>query len=98
MSKTTTKVPVSIGDVIFVVPSKVNYELNIINKHEECNRTYEQKISSIQWWSNDRYLIQTCDGLNQVLNDTQGEIWFTDKVNAEWKLERLKENAQYLYC
>lgn len=97
MARTIIKVPVGIGDTIFVIPNKVNYELNIINNYEENNRVYEQKISSIQWWSNDRYLIKTCDEMCAVINDTQNEIWFLDKCNAEYRLEKLKKNARYLY-
>ena len=96
MAKTKINIPVSIGDTIFVIPSKVNYELNIINGYEGNNRVYEQQISSIHWWRNDCYLIKTCDEVCVVRSDTQDEVWFLDKCNAEYKLIQLKENASYL--
>lgn len=96
MGKTIIKIPVNIGDTIFVIPSRVNYDLNIVNEHEENNKIYEQKISSIQWWSNECYLILTCDGICSVRSDTQDEIWFLDRCNAEYKINQLKEQASYL--
>lgn len=96
MGKTIIEVPVSIGDTIFVIPSRVNFDLNIVNGHEEDNRVYEQKIDCIRWWNNNKIMIYTCDSMYCVSKDTQDEIWFLDKCNAEHKLNQLKEQASYL--
>lgn len=90
--KTIIEVPVSIGDTIYVVPSKTNFELNIINNHEESNKVYEQVVSSIQWWNNNRYCVMTCDGMECHNSDAEGKTWFTEQSLAHWKLDRLKES------
>ena len=41
--------PVKIGDTIYVVPSKTNYEINIINRHSELNKVYEYIVSEIRY-------------------------------------------------
>lgn len=39
------KLPCKIGDDVYQIPSKVNYDLNVLSKHEENNRVYHQKVS-----------------------------------------------------
>lgn len=84
------RLPCKVGDIIFVIPSQVNYDINIVNRHEENNRVYEQRVHSIQMWSNDRYLLTTCDGLCSVLSDFYKETWFLTKEEAEQALAEMK--------
>ena len=81
------ELPCKIGDTVYVIPSKVNYELNILNHHEENNRVYEQTVHSIQMFSNYRYVLATCDGLCSILSDFYKETWFLTREEAEAALK-----------
>ena len=42
------ELPCGVGDTVYVIPSEVNYKLNIINGFGENNRVYEQVVSRIE--------------------------------------------------
>lgn len=88
------ELPCKIGDTVYVIPSKVNYELNIVNHHEENNRVYEQKVHSFQMFSNHRYVLTTCDGLCSILSDFYKETWFLTREEAEMAEAALKAEAE----
>ena len=81
--------PVKYGDTIFVIPSKVNYDLNILHNREENNRVYEQVIGHITIWKDD-YMLYTCDGLCAVRSKAYKDTWFLTKEEAEEKLKELR--------
>ena len=83
------RLPCKVGDVIYKIPSKVNYDLNIVNKHPENNRVYEQPVYSIQMWNNYTYVLNTCDGLDCVRSDSFKETWFLTREEAEKALEEM---------
>lgn len=82
------EVPVNIGDTIYVVPSKVNYQLNVINGHEENNRVYHQVVDHIAIYIGGYYL-STCDGLSGVIEQSYSETWFLTEEEAQRRLEKL---------
>lgn len=41
------RLPVKIGDDIYKIPSKANYDLNVLNGYKANNRVYHQKVYSI---------------------------------------------------
>lgn len=84
------RLPCKVGDTVYVIPSRVNCALNRLNGHSENNRVYVQRVHSIQMYSNDRYLLTTCDGLQSVLSDYYKETWFLTKREAEAALEKVK--------
>lgn len=79
--------PTKFGDTIYVIPSKTNRDLNIINGFSHLNRVYEQKISKIEIYANNKYLLTTCDGLQSVHCDLYQETWFLTKEEAEQALK-----------
>lgn len=83
--------PCRVGDIVYVIPSRVNYDLNVLNGHAENNRVYEQKVYAIQMFGNDRYLLTSCDGMCSVLSDTYRETWFLTRNEAEQALKRMGE-------
>jgi len=83
------KLPCSIGDTIYVIPSETNYRLNKLRRHEELNKVYCQKVHSIQMWNNKDYLLTTCDGLQSAHSRFFNETWFLIKEEAEQALARL---------
>lgn len=80
------KLPCAVGDTVYVIPSKTNYKLNIINGHDENNRVYEQVVNRIEI-SNTGYLLVTCDGMASVVDKFYKETWFLTKEAAEAALK-----------
>lgn len=84
------KLPCKIGDTIYVIPSKANYGLNIVNRHKENNRVYEQIVDHIRFYRSG-YLLSTCEGQACVVEESYKETWFLIKDEAEIALEKLKD-------
>lgn len=88
------RLPVKIGDDIYKIPSKVNYDLNVLNGYNANNRVYHQKVYSIVF-SQRGWLVQ-CDkdsiyAPNVICVDVEyGETWFTTREEAEKKLDEMK--------
>lgn len=76
------KLPCKIGDTVYVIPSKANYELNILGGRAENNRVYEQIVNRIEI-SEYGYLLSTCEGRANVLERFYKETWFLTKKEAE---------------
>ena len=74
------------------IPSKANYDLNILHNREENNRVYEQVIDHITIWKDD-YMLYTCDGLYAVRSKAYKDTWFLTKEEAEEKLKEYKDNG-----
>lgn len=81
--------PCNIGDMIYVIPSKTNYELNKLHKYYDNNRVYAQEISEIRLYSNG-YLIVTCEGMCSAVDVSYKETWFLTKEEAEAKLKEME--------
>lgn len=84
------RLPCSIGEPIFVIPSITNYKLNKLNRHEENNRVYKQIVNSITFIK-DGYLLNTCDGMCCVRSDSYNETWFLLESQAEAALKKMQE-------
>lgn len=84
------KLPCAVGDTIYVIPSKTNYKLNIVNDHEENNRVYEQVVNHIEIFETG-YLLSTCDGMESVIERYYKETWFLTKEEAESALKAMSE-------
>lgn len=82
------KLPCAVGDTVYVIPSKVNYKLNILNGHKENNRVYEQIVNRIEIFKNG-YLISTCDGMQSVVDKFYKETWFLTEEEAKAALKQL---------
>lgn len=81
--------PCNIGGMIYVIPSKTNYELNKLHKYYDNNRVYAQEISEIRLYSNG-YLIVTCEGMCSAVDVSYKETWFLTKEEAEAKLKEME--------
>lgn len=75
--------------MIYVIPSKTNYELNKLHKYYDNNRVYAQEISEIRLYSNG-YLIVTCEGMCSAVDVSYKETWFLTKEEAEAKLKEME--------
>lgn len=99
--------PVKIGDTIYVVPSKTNYEINIINRHSELNKVYEYIVSEIRYNKYGYSVVCELDNIPFYFNyekakkwccehfDTEkfyGETWFTTEQEALNKLKEIQGN------
>lgn len=91
------RLPVKIGDDIYKIPSKTNYDLNVLNGYKANNRVYHQKAYSIVF-SQSGWFVQ-CDkdsihAPNVICVDVEyGKTWFLTSKEAEKKLEEMKKNA-----
>lgn len=91
------KLPVKIGDDIYKIPSKANYDLNVLNGYKANNRVYHQKVYSIVF-SQRGWFVQ-CDkdsihAPNIICVDIEyGKTWFLTYIEAEKKLEEMKKNG-----
>ena len=90
------RLPVKIGDDIYKIPSKANYDLNVLNGYKANNRVYHQKAYSIVF-SQSGWFVQ-CDkdsihAPNVICVDVEyGKTWFLTSKEAEKKLEEMKAN------
>ncbi len=81
------KLPCAVGNTVYVIPSKANYKLNILNGRKENNRVYEQVVNRIEIFGNG-YLLTTCDGMQSVVDKFYKETWFLTKKAAEAALKK----------
>nr|DAO14007.1 MAG TPA: hypothetical protein [Caudoviricetes sp.] len=90
------RLPVKIGDDIYKIPSKANYDLNVLNGNKANNRVYHQKAYSIVF-SQSGWFVQ-CDkdsihAPNVICVDVEyGKTWFLTREEAEKKLEEMKND------
>lgn len=88
------RLPVKIGDDIYKIPSKANYDLNVLNGYKANNRVYHQKAYSIVF-SQSGWFVQ-CDkdsihAPNVICVDVEyGKTWFLTPEEAEKKLEEME--------
>ena len=86
--------PVAIGSDVYFIPSKVNYDLNVLSKHEENNRVYHQKVTNIVFNKRGWYLELDKNleyGVDHILVDKfYKETWFTDESEAEQALDTIR--------
>jgi len=87
------RLPCSIGEPIFVVPSLVNYKLNKLNHYEKNNRVYEQIVCNVVFIKNG-YLLNTCDGFCNVRGSEYGKTWFLLKSEAEAALQAMEKECE----
>ncbi len=91
------KLPCSIGSDVYFIPSKVNYDLNILNGHKGNNRVYHQKVAKIVFTERGWYL--ECDkdleyGTDHILVDKFYQItWFLSQAEAEESLRRMERET-----
>jgi len=88
------KLPCSIGSDVYFIPSKAVFNLNQLNRHEENNRVYHQKVAKIVFTERGWYMECNLDleyGTDRILVDKfYGETWFLTQAEAEKALEGWK--------
>lgn len=89
------RLPCGIGSDVYLIPSKVNYELNILSQHPENNKVYHQKVALITFTEKGWYM--ECDkdreyGTDRILTEKMyEETWFLSHEEAEAKLKEMEE-------
>lgn len=90
------RLPVKIGDDIYKIPSKANYDLNVLNGYKANNRVYHQKVYSIVFSQRGWFIQCDKDSIyvpNVICADIgYGRTWFLTREEAEKKLEEMKNN------
>lgn len=82
------KLPCKVGDTIYLIPSKTNFELNKLHKRDKANRVYKQIVDELRFNCNGWYL-KTCDYAIQIQGSFK-ETWFLTENEAEARLKELK--------
>ena len=88
------RLPCGIGSDVYMIPSKINYKLNILSLHPENNRVYHQKVDLITFTENGWYI--KCDkdreyAIERILSEKMyKETWFLSQAEAEAKLEEME--------
>ena len=86
--------PCGIGSDVYIIPSKINYKLNILSLHPENNKVYHQKVSLITFTENGWYI--KCDkdreyAIERILSEKMyKETWFLSQAEAEAKLAEME--------
>ena len=89
------RLPCGIGSDVYIIPSKVNCELNILSLHLENNKVYHQKVALITFTEKGWYM--ECDkdreyGTDRILPEKMyKETWFLSQEEAEAKLKEMEE-------
>ena len=85
--------PCKIGDDVYIIPSKVNFDLNVLANHKENNRIHHQKVAEIVFNQNGWYMRGSLDkeyGADRILVDRlYNETWFLTKEEAETALAKM---------
>ena len=92
--------PCKIGDDVYIIPSKANYDLNILSRLEKNNRVYHQKVADIVFTQDCWYARGNADkqyGTGRVLLGIfYKKTWFLTQEEAETALAKMdggNENA-----
>jgi hypothetical protein len=91
------RLPCKVGDDIYFIPSKANYELNILNEMSENNRVYHQKIKKIAITDSCWYVESDADsyyGLDILhIGASLGITWFLSQKEAEQALTKMESGV-----
>lgn len=88
------KLPCRVGTEIYFVPSKTNFNLNVLHSDDFENKVYKQKIAKITFNQSGWYF--ECDanleyGIENIFTErSYKETWFLSREEAEAKLEELR--------
>lgn len=89
------ELPCGIGADVYSIPSRENYDLNVLAGIKKFNRVYHQKVKSITFGKNGWYL--ECDkdvefGTGKLLlSSSYKETWFLTEAEAEEALAKMGE-------
>ena len=85
--------PCNIGDDVYIIPSKANFDLNILSRLEKNNRVYHQKVAEIVFTQDCWYARGNADkeyGTGRVLLDIfYKKTWFLTQEEAEAALAKM---------
>lgn len=89
------RLPCGIGSDVYIIPSKINCELNILSLHPENNKVYHQKVALITFTEKGWYM--ECDkdreyATDRILSEKMyKETWFLSQEEAEAKLKEMEK-------
>ena len=89
------RLPCGISSDVYIIPSTINYKLNILSLHQENNKVYHQKVDLITFTENGWYI--KCDkdreyAIERILSEKMyKETWFLSQEEAEAKLKEMEE-------
>lgn len=85
--------PCKIGADVYIIHSKVNFDLNVLCGHPENNKVHHQKVANIVFIEDGWYITGSADkeyGTGRILLDRfYKETWFLTKEEAEAALAKM---------
>lgn len=88
------QLPCKIGSDVYIVPSEMNFRMNIFAGHPEDNRVYHQKVVLISFTENGWYMEGDKDreyDTYRILPEKKyKETWFLSREEAEAKLKEME--------
>lgn len=84
------KIPCVFGDVVYVIPSKVTYKINVVNGKMDRNHVYKQVVSGVAP-SKSGYVFYTCNNQNVLLEEEYKKTWFLTEQEANDALQKMNE-------
>ncbi len=92
------RLPCKIGSDVYIVPSEMNFRMNIFAGHPEDNRVYHQKVALITFTENGWYMEGDKDrkyDTDRILPEKKyKKTWFLSREEAEAKLKEMEGRAQ----
>lgn len=89
------RLPCGIGSDVYIIPSKINCELNILSLHPENNKVYHQKVALITFTEKGWYMELDKDreyATDRILSEKMyKETWFLSQEEAEAKLKEMEK-------
>ena len=88
------ELPCGIGADVYIIPSEINFRLNLLHGHGEINRVYHQKVDRITIHEDGWYMEGDKEreyGTGRLFLDRfYKETWFLTRSEAEEALVRMK--------
>lgn len=92
------RLPCKIGSDVYIVPSEMNFRMNIFAGHPEDNRVYHQKVALISFTENGWYMEGDKDrkyDTDRILPEKKyKETWFLSREEAEARMKEMEGRAQ----
>ena len=83
------ELPCKVGDIVYVIPSKENFQLHLIN-HKELNKVTACKVHAIRIFKAG-YLLFCCEEMVSCHSQFYKETWFLTEPEAQQRLKELEE-------
>lgn len=86
------KLPCKVGDTVYIIPSRLSYELNKRRYRENDNRIFEEVVDEVTVTING-WIAKICNCQKILMGEFLGKNWFLTKAEAQEKLDKFKKES-----